>query len=286
MKARKPLIVVALAAMLCVVVGGSVVVAYALGQDKSPTILSEASSGGTASSSRLTPPQNEPEPQALQVSSASSASLPGHLGFHKASIAVSKSILTMTEPLTIHGSGFDPGEPVLLMLVIDLYLQRIIGGATGPQVTANSAGAFQISFSEIGGSAATQQYAVNSFQPLTILAQGSNGSRASVPVTIVASRSSSVPAAPVLTATPSEPGGETIVRGAGFQPGEAVTLVLVGGITGAQDNIIGSGFPNTSGAFQSTVLLSASLPEGVYTVKAEAGAPNPVAFAILIVGTQ
>ncbi|MCI0441095.1 MAG: hypothetical protein L0177_18480 [Chloroflexi bacterium] len=196
---------------------------------------------------------------------------------------VNKSMLTMTEPLTIWGSGFGAGEPVVLILQIDGTSQRIIGGATGAQVTASAAGTFQISFDQIGGAAATIDRAVNAQQPLAIHANGSDGARASAPVTIVAARSSASSVAAVLTATTAEPGGETIVRGAGFQSGEAVTLVLAGGVSGTQDSIIGSGFPNASGAFESPVALSSSLAVGVYTIKAEVGGPNPVASAILVV---
>ncbi len=192
----------------------------------------------------------------------------------------------MTEPLTIWGSGFRAGEPVVLILQIDGTSQRIIGGATGAQVTASAAGAFQISFDQIGGAAATIDRAINAQQPLAILGNGSDGSRASTAVTIVASRSSASSVAAVMSATAAEPGGETIVRGAGFQPGEAVTFVLAGGVSGTQDSIIGSGFPNASGAFETPVALSSSLAFGVYTIKAEVGGLNPVASAILIVADK
>ena len=49
----------------------------------------------------------------------------------QANLSVSKSALTVSEPFTVMGSGFLPGEPVIIQLVISPSDTPIVGGASG-----------------------------------------------------------------------------------------------------------------------------------------------------------
>ena len=83
-----------------------------------------------------------------------------------ASIALSKSVLSLaSDPVTISGSGFMPGESVQLELVIDQQRSIIAGGGRTAQVQANASGAFSISLDEIGSPG------TDVFGPRTLLAQ-------------------------------------------------------------------------------------------------------------------
>ena len=70
------------------------------------------------------------------------------------------------------------------MLVINRYIQLIIGYARGPQVTASDVGAFETHFDEIGG---TSKTCIRAAGIKALLEQGSNRIRASLLVRIVES---------------------------------------------------------------------------------------------------
>ena len=46
-------------------------------------------------------------------------------------IMASSEVLSVDEPLNIVGSGFLPGEPITLVLVIDSIVSYVVGGRTG-----------------------------------------------------------------------------------------------------------------------------------------------------------
>ena len=192
-------------------------------------------------------------------------------------IAVSKSKVTMSEEFSVSGSGFQPNEPVVIQLRIDSTLSPIIGGGRGSQVTANGAGAFEVSFDFVSEKGAIISRAGG---PSTVFAQGGRGSKASAPITIV-----SRAAAPVgtvsasLAATPAEAGGTSIVYGAGFEAGEMVSIIGVGAADGV-DKIMAGGEANASGAFQ--IDVKATLDAGLYTLTAR-GSSNSEATAPLLV---
>ncbi len=192
-------------------------------------------------------------------------------------IAVSKSKVTMSEEFSVSGSGFQPNEPVVIQLRIDSTLSPIIGGGRGSQVTANGAGAFEVSFDFVSEKGAIISRAGG---PSTVFAQGGKGSKASAPITIV-----SRAAAPVgtvsasLAATPAEAGGTSLVYGAGFEAGEMVSIIGVGAADGV-DKIMAGGEANASGAFQ--IDVKATLDAGLYTLTAR-GSSNSEATAPLLV---
>jgi hypothetical protein len=185
----------------------------------------------------------------------------------------------MTEPLEIWGSGFNPGEPVVLLVVIDQNLSRIIGGGNGAQATANASGAFRMSFDAIGGNAATLERAPGL---RSLIAQGADGSKASVPVTIVTSPMNPSPYAG-LWVNVTESGGDTIITGSGFRAGEFVTVSAVG-VSAGEDRILAGGAANDSGAFQMEATIN--LEPGVYTAVARGDQETMASAALVVTGDK
>ena len=194
-------------------------------------------------------------------------------------IAVSKSRITMSEEFSVSGSGFKPNEPVVIQLRIDSTLSPIIGGGRGSQVTANGAGAFEVSFDFVSQKGAVISRAGG---PSTVFAQGGSGSKASAPVTIVSSSSPAGSVSASLAATPAEAGGTSVVYGAGFKAGEMVSIIGVGAADGV-DKILAGGEANASGAFQ--IDVKAALAAGLYTLSAR-GSSNSEATAPLLVADK
>ena len=195
------------------------------------------------------------------------------------SITVSKSKITMSEGFSVSGSGFNANEPVVLQLRIDSTLSPIIGGGRGSQVSANGAGAFEVSFDFVSEKGAIISRAGG---PATVFAQGGSGSKASAPVTIVSNSSPAGTVAASLAATPAETGGVSIVYGAGFAAGEMVSIIGVGASDGV-DKILAGGEANASGAFQ--IDVKADLAAGLYTIQAS-GSSNSEATAPLLVADK
>ena len=197
----------------------------------------------------------------------------------ESSITVSKSKITMSEGFSVSGSGFNANEPVVLQLRIDSSLSPIIGGGRGSQVTANGAGAFEVSFDFVSEKAAIVSRAGG---PSTVFAQGASGSRASAPITIVSASSPAGTVSASLAATPAETGGTSIVYGAGFAAGEMISIIGVGAADGV-DKILAGGEANASGAFQ--IDVKADLDAGLYTLTAR-GSSNSEATAPLLVADK
>jgi len=184
----------------------------------------------------------------------------------------------MSEAFSVSGSGFQPNEPVVIQLRIDSSLSPIIGGGRGSQVTANGAGAFEVSFDYVSEKAAIISRAGG---PSTVFAQGGSGSRASAPITIVSSSSPVGAVSASLAATPAED-GTSIVYGAGFAPGGMVSIIAVGAVDGV-DKILAGGEVNASGAFQIDVKVA--LDAGLYTLIAK-GSSNSEATAPLLIADK
>ena len=197
----------------------------------------------------------------------------------ESSITVSKSKITMSEGFSVSGSGFNANEPVVLQLRIDSSLSPIIGGGRGSQVTANGAGAFEVSFDFVSEKAAIVSRAGG---PSTVFAQGASGSRASAPITVVSASSPAGTVSASLAATPAETGGTSIVYGAGFAAGEMISIIGVGAADGV-DKILAGGEANASGAFQ--IDVKADLDAGLYTLTAK-GSSNSEATAPLLVADK
>jgi hypothetical protein len=185
----------------------------------------------------------------------------------------------MSEEFSVSGSGFKPNEPVVIQLRIDSTLSPIIGGGRGSQVTANGAGAFEVSFDFVSEKGAVISRAGG---PSTVFAQGGSGSKASAPVTIISSSSPAGTVSASLAATPAEAGGTSVVYGAGFVAGEMVSIIGVGAADGV-DKILAGGEANASGAFQ--IDVKAALDAGLYTLTAR-GSSNSEATAPLLVADK
>jgi hypothetical protein len=191
----------------------------------------------------------------------------------KANIVISKSVMTMTEPFQVWGSGFEPGEPVIIKLAIDQSASPVVGGARGSQVTANGAGAFKVSFDFVSEKSGFIDRAGG---VASLHAAGSDGSVASVPVLITSKAQGVTSPSSSMAATPVEPGGTSIVYGAGFGAGESVTITGGG-------KILAGGQANDDGAF--TLEVKVTLEEGLYTLLA-IGASKSEATTPLLVASK
>ena len=188
----------------------------------------------------------------------------------------SKSAMTMSEPFTVTGSGFIPGEPVVLQLAIGEFASPILGGARGSQVAANAAGAFSVSFDFVSEIASAIEQAPGD---RTLVAQGADGSTASTPVKIVNSPRSTSPSSS-LTAGGVEPAGDVTIVGAGFAPNEFVSIAAVGAGANGEDIILIGDQANGSGAFSLTATIT--LDEGIYTLRATGGNGSEASAALVV----
>ena len=189
----------------------------------------------------------------------------------EADLVISKNTLTMSEPVTIMGSGFRPGEPVSLHVIIDSTFAPMIGDASAAQVTANASGAFSIHLKE--GMSQKSSVVERAGDATTLFAQGADGTVASVPVMIVSKGNPDASISSTLVATPVEPDGTSTVYGAGFVASERVSLVGGG-------KILAGGEANSDGAF--TIDVKVNLSIGLYTIRA-VGSENSEATAPLLV---
>lgn len=200
--------------------------------------------------------------------------------------------MSLDQPLGVSGSGFLPGEPVKLLLVIDDADSHVIGGPTAGQPIANAAGAFAASFDSIRGDG--ESGALERSPGIrTVLAEGEDGSRAAAPLMITRANAPVTSVASSLTVNHEEVlneetnGVDFIITaaGAGFIPGEPFTVTIInlrpGDFRrGATDKILAGGTADESGAFLLSATLAGEAPAegadpdwpirvGVYTVLAE-----------------
>jgi len=169
--------------------------------------------------------------------------------------------MTMEEPFAVWGSGFKPGEPVIVGLWVDDQIRPILGN-----VTANGAGAFTLDLDSAG----QQEGVVTKAQGIrTIVAIGADGSTASEPVSIVRfvigdpSPGTSLVVSSVVT------GGSVTVLGAGFLPDEGVAISILGALPDGGDKVIVGDNANEFGAFMFEATVS--LDPGTYTLIARGG---------------
>jgi hypothetical protein len=191
----------------------------------------------------------------------------------------------MDEPIVITGSGFRPGEPIALLLLIDQNLQPYVGGGRGSGLTANAAGAFRESFVSISGEGTFKVTdATKSRAPgqRAIVAEGQDGSRASVPVTIVTAARNPSPFANIF-ANATASGGDTVVSGSGFRPNEFVTVSAMA-VSAGQDRILVGGPVNEFGAFQMEATIK--LDPGVYSLVALGDQGSQTSAALVVTGDK
>lgn len=219
------------------------------------------------------------------------AGLPGLAGIPgvspEASIRLSESALTMEQPLTIRGSGFLPGEPVTLSLVVDDIISWTVGSRDSEQPVANSAGAFEASFDSIIGGGGGERGVITSRAPgiRSIVAMGEDGSKASAPVMITTSAPITTALSTSLVASPTTIDGDVTIWGAGFKPNEAVLITIVSASDGLDRSLIG-GTANDSGAFEIIFVKTDDSPpfakEGVLTLFAVGGQGSEATAPLLI----
>jgi hypothetical protein len=186
---------------------------------------------------------------------------------------ISKGMLTADEGFSVSGSGFQAGEAVLLTVG-----EKIIGGGANAQGQANAGGAFYIEFGSMGVSVDAG--------PNSVRAEGSAGSAATIPVMVIDTAPDATSPSSSLASTPISPGQDTTVYGAGFLPGEFVSVVIVGA---DKDSVVGGGEANASGAFMfngRAPISADGVPVygmGVYTLKAQGDMGSEATAPLLII---
>ena len=148
----------------------------------------------------------------------------------EAALMISKGMLTADEGFSVSGSGFQAGEAVLLTVG-----EKIIGGGAGAQGQANAGGAFYIEFASMGVSVDAG--------PNSVRAEGGAGSAATIPVMVIDTAPDMTSPSSSLASTPISPGQDTTVYGAGFLPGEFVSVSIIGA---DKDSVVGGGEANSS----------------------------------------
>ena len=187
-------------------------------------------------------------------------------------LAISKATMTMEEPFAVWGSGFRPGEPVIISLWVDDVIRPILGN-----VTANGSGAFMSSFDSAG----QQEGVVDKAQGIrTIVAIGADGSTASEPVNIVTFRIADPSPGTSMVVGSVVSGESTTVWGAGFLPGEGVAISILGALPDGGDKVVVGDNANDFGAFMFEATIS--LDPGTYTLIGRGGLGS-VATAPLVV---
>ena len=191
----------------------------------------------------------------------------------EAALMISKGMLTADEGFSVSGSGFQADEAVLLTVG-----EKIIGGGAGAQGQANAGGAFYINFGSMGVSVDAG--------PTTVRAEGGAGSAATIPVMVIDTAPDMTSPSSSLASTPISPGQDTTVYGAGFLPGEFVSVSIIGA---DKDSVVGGGEANASGAFMLTgraPISADGVPVfglGVYTLMAQGDMGSEATAPLLII---
>lgn len=191
----------------------------------------------------------------------------------EAALMISKGMLTADEGFSVSGSGFQADEAVLLTVG-----EKIIGGGAGAQGQANAGGAFYINFGSMGVSVDAG--------PNTVRAEGGAGSAATIPVMVIDTAPDMTSPSSSLASTPISPGQDTTVYGAGFLPGEFVSVSIIGA---DKDSVVGGGEANASGAFMLTgraPISADGVPVfglGVYTLMAQGDMGSEATAPLLII---
>ena len=188
-------------------------------------------------------------------------------------IIISKNSLTMSEPFEVHGSGFIPGEPIMISLQIDSSLSPIVGDGSSAQVVANGAGAFVAYFDNMTSNPDIISRAAGIS---TLIADGGEGNSASVPVNIVENSKSSASVSSTLVATPVESGEESTIYGSGFISGEVISIT-------ANGKVLAGTTANSDGAFN--IDVSVNMVEGLYSMVAN-GSKGSEATAPLLISSK
>ena len=190
-----------------------------------------------------------------------------------ASLYTTHSTMTVDDSFSVWGSGFNPGEPVIIQILIDNKIMPILGS-----LTANASGGISGSYDGLKQEDGVDAKAVGDIRSL--VAKGADGSYASTPVNIVKSRTDAPSVSSSLTSVTVAKGNTVTVKGAGFLASEPVTISTRGTLTTGGDTILKGQDANVYGAF--SVDIKPDLEVGVYTLQAT-GSNGSRATAILTI---
>lgn len=206
-----------------------------------------------------------------------------------AALAVADNTLYL-DSAEVMGSGFKSLEAVSVFVNWDDNTQPMIGVAD-----ADEGGAFRITVNASAVDAIAQATAsLTAASVVSIKAEGADGSVASIPVKVVATR----PAAPVVIAVDSSlvvggnenglavglasEGGGVTAAVSGFNEGERVNITVIGADGGVGAVLLAGARANIGGAVSGESILPASLKAGTYAVQA-VGTEGSTATAPLII---
>ena len=190
-----------------------------------------------------------------------------------ASLYTTHSTMTVDDTFTVWGSGFNPGEPVIIQVVVDQTIQPILGS-----LTANASGGISGTYDGLKQEDGVDAKAQGGIRTLT--AVGADGSHASTPVNIVKSRVEAPNVDSSLTSVTVAKGNTVTIKGAGFKASEPVTISTRGTLTTGGDSIWKGQDANAYGAF--SVDIKPDLEVGVYTLQAS-GSNGSRATAVLTI---
>jgi len=205
----------------------------------------------------------------------------GGAGSAQAEIVLSKDSVGVHGALGVTGSGFKANEPVAILLVVDDNLEPFVGGGRRAQVTADAGGNFKFSSADIGAEfkaptlARITALSSNGSNPFAVLASGSDGSKASAPISVVDVGSGGTPSI-ALDRTVVATGGNITVLLAGWAAGESVTVSVAG-------SPVAGGTANDFGALSLTATIDQEAD--VYSVNASGSASASTASAPITVVT-
>ena len=196
-------------------------------------------------------------------------------------------VMYLDEGLMVAGAGFQPFEPVIAFIEL--------GGGVQPNLgftDSNAGGAWTLQIADTGGltGVGRNRDALLAAGVVTVMAEGADGSVASSPIMVAASR-------PPTPAPPREPrigasvtGGSLVqgssidVSGGGFAPRELVSFLIVVRVssdgTVAIKNAFGVATAGDTGVVNIT--LTIGLDPGQYTLEA-AGDQGSVAASVITV---
>ncbi|MBN18865.1 MAG: hypothetical protein CL758_05245 [Chloroflexi bacterium] len=190
-----------------------------------------------------------------------------------ASLFTTHSTMTVDDTFTVWGSGFNPGEPVIIQVLVDQKIKPILG-----TLTANASGGISGTYEGLKQEDGVDAKAQGGIR--TLVAVGADGSHASTPVNIVKSRTDAPNVDSSLTSVTVAKGNSVTVKGAGFKANEPVTISTRGTLTTGGDSIWKGTDSNAYGAF--SVDVKPDLEVGVYTLQA-VGSHGSKATAILTI---
>jgi hypothetical protein len=191
---------------------------------------------------------------------------------------VSSPIIYLDDDLMIAGSGFIAGESVSLFIVGDIAVYL---GFTN----SDANGAWAVSWDKLSDNSLVSRNAAGlaSASVLTVSAEGSQGTLATLPVTAVAGNAPTGPSVSTsLSAGSVAQGGSITVTGAGFSSGATVSLFAIGDFSDGQPvrSTLDRARASDGGAFSKSVTVN--LEPGIYTLEGFGSAGNAGTAALVV----